>query len=123
MPERESDEHLAEMLEVAEEAGEVEAGEVTIDAMDLVRVLQEVTDRRADDLRDKLIEWAHTEAGGKAAWKAWYDAMLSQHRDVSRHQARFEILDPPDQQLHLRIAVLLMTAALDAHEENMGDGG
>jgi hypothetical protein len=123
MLERQSDEQIADMLDLAEMAGAVPAGEVTVDAMDLVRILNEVIDYRADSrntaaatthLHDGLVEWAASEPAGKAAWRAWYEAMVHQRRDVSRHQMKWEILDPQDQLLHAQVAQLLISAAIDA---------
>lgn len=123
MHEREDDERIADMLAEAEEAGETEAGLIEVDAMDLVRVLQEVEDRRADErleasrvnaLYDGLVGWAGSEEAAKAHFRAWLAAMDSQHRDVSRHEAKWEIIEPQDQLLHARISQLFITAAIEA---------
>jgi hypothetical protein len=121
MSERQTDEQIQDMLELAEEAGEVPGGEVTVDAMDLVRVLEEVKDGRhqmdlsADErLEVKLMNWADSEAGGEAAWNAWYSAMNDQHRFVDRHRSKWVILEPQDQQLDRMIAARVIRAALEA---------
>jgi hypothetical protein len=121
MSERQTDEQIQDMLDLAEEAGEVEAGEVTVDAMDLVRVLEEIKDTRHhmdlspdERLEVRLLNWADSEAGGKAAWQAWFDAMNDQHRDVDRHRSKWAILEPQDQQLDRMIAARVVRAALEA---------
>jgi hypothetical protein len=123
MHERQSDEQIADMLERAEDAGKYEAGLIEVDAMDLVRVLHEVIDGRADSrndaahttrLHDGLLEWATTEAAAKAAWHAWYTSMEAQHRFVDRHRSKWEILDPEDQRLDQMIVQKVITAAIEA---------
>jgi len=122
MHERPSQEQIEEMLDKAEEAAEVEAV-MAVNAIDLVRILHEVQDHRADEsqgasafinLHDWLDKWAASEAGARAAWDAWYISMQRQHRDVSRHVARWEILEPQDQALHGLIAQRFVNTALDS---------
>jgi len=67
-----------------------------------------------DRLEVKLMNWADSEEGAKAAWLAWKSAMDEQHRDVDRHRSKWAILDPQDQQLDRMIAARIVRAALEA---------
>ena len=123
MHERQTQEQIEAMLADAEDRGSVAAGRITVDAMDLVRVLREVQDHRADEsqgatafvrITEWLEHWAGTEAGARAAHRAWFDSMSQQHRDVSRHAARWDILEPLDQALYSLIAQHFVNAALES---------
>jgi hypothetical protein len=123
MLERLSEDRLTGLGDSAREANLYAGATVQVSASDLSALVAEVNDHRADaredaatttSLHDGLVAWASTEAAARAAWMAWRRAMESQHRDISRHQAKFEILDQQDQLLHGRVAQLFITAAIEA---------
>jgi hypothetical protein len=74
-----------------------------------------------DDIRDRLVAWAQTEAAARAQHQAWVAAMHAGHHDVEHRHTKWNILTPDDQVLAGRLAVLFMTAALDA-VEGVADG-
>jgi hypothetical protein len=123
MLERLSEERLAGLANSAGEANLYAGATVQMSASDLLALVAEVSDHRHDQrqdaatttsLHDGLVAWASTEAAARALWKAWYDSMASQHRDVDRHRSKWEILDQQDQILDGRIAQLFITAAIEA---------
>ena len=125
MPEREpTDEWLEDAIASAEEAGEVEAGTISFDAMDMVRVLTELRTRRADtdDPVDYIVgalkQWAETEDAAKAVWHAWATGMKKQYRLIDRHRQKWEILEQQDKLLDAEIARMVIAAALEAVTED-----
>jgi hypothetical protein len=123
MLERLSEEQIAGLANTAGEAQRYTGATVQITAADLLALVAEVSDYRTDQrqeatdttsLHDGLVAWASTEEAARAAWMAWRRAMESQHRDISRHQAKWEILEQQDQLLHGRVAQLFITAAIEA---------
>ena len=132
MLERLTEDRLAGLGASASEARHYPSAKVEVGADDLARLVAEVRDHRTDaragataftDFHDWLAEWSHGEAGAKAAHQAWYDSMQRQHRDVSRHLARWEILEAKDQALHQLIAQAFVNAALASIGEEGGAHG
>lgn len=117
-----SDESVTELRQVAEDAGTVEGGRIDVDALDLVRILDEVQRRREEDVADRLLEWSKTPEAGRAMWQAWIAALRSQFREVNRHKTKWEILEPSDQVLDGLIAQGFTSIALAAIDEVTGDG-
>jgi hypothetical protein len=74
-----------------------------------------------DDIRDRLVAWAHTDDAAKAVWSAWVKSMQHQYRDVDRHRMKWDLLDSQDKLLDGMIAVQVISAALDA-VEGVADG-
>ena len=117
-----SDESVTELRQVAEDSGTVEGGRIDVDALDLVRILDEVQRRREEDVADRLLEWSKTPEAGRAMWQAWIAALRSQFREVNRHKTKWEILEPSDQVLDGLIAQGFTSIALAAIDEVTGDG-
>lgn len=76
-----------------------------------------------DDLADRLLEWSKTPDAARLMWAAWLECMKQQHRDVSRHQIRWQILEPNEQQFHGLMAQAFMSMALAGAEGEKHDGG
>lgn len=133
MLERLPEERLAGMATSAAEGARYANAKVEVTATDLAALVAEVEDHRADarnhakeftDFHVWLAEWAASDQGGRAAWHAWYESMQVLHRDVSRHMAKWEILEPLDQTLHSLIAKSFINAALaDVGDGEAHDGG
>lgn len=121
MLERLAEDRLAGMAATASEGARYANAKVEVTATDLAALVAEVEDHRTDarnhakeftDFHVWLAEWAASERGGRASWHAWYESMQRLHRDVSRHTAKWEILEPQDQVLHSLIAKSFVNAAL-----------
>jgi hypothetical protein len=108
------DEQIADMRAEAEEAGQFEAGLIEVDAMDLVRVLDEIQRRREEDVQDRLLEWAKTPDGARGMYLAWAASLKAQHQALDRHHVRWEVLEPVEQQHHSSMAQAFTSIALGA---------
>lgn len=122
MRERLTEDKLAGLATTVSEGSRYTGSKIEVAPETLGALVAEVQDRRLDEregadafssLHDWLLKWADTEQAARAAHAAWIDSMARQHRDVSRHLARWEILETQDQALYMLIAAHFIQTALD----------